>query len=120
MNYPYQIPGIQTSPGVFVADQTGVLGSITKSQLDEIQIKIDYSQLTPSMGTLKLSAIRVCPGGFPELVISPTPISAFQFMFYILGGIAGRTYTATITMNGTGSGTRSDVLTINVNDDGCC
>lgn len=120
MNYPYKIPGGQTNPNAFVADNTLTLGYVDKPVGAKTMVSVDYSQVIPAL-TLQSYSFRVRPGGEPQIAISESEIGGTQntLSFMVGGGIAGRAYDITInTVLGTNE-VRSDVLTINVLGDSC-
>jgi hypothetical protein len=121
MNYPYKIPGATTSnPNAFVADNTGVLGSVDQPLDGRTLVSVDYSQLTPGV-TLTGYSFRVDPGGEPQLWISGVTLGspATVLNFYLSGGIGGRQYQVTIIAILGDTERRSDVLNVNVLGDGC-
>lgn len=128
MNYAYSIPGSQTDPWYFIADDTGVLGVFNKSPDGATPIVVDYSLIAPPLSVLGLT-FRVSPGGSPQLGLGEASINdtVNGISFYLWGGNAGQTYRVAInaTVNMTidttivYAGVRTDVLTINVLGDGC-
>jgi hypothetical protein len=119
MNYPYKIPGAQTNPNSFVADNTFILGTVDKFLDARTQISVDYSALIPAV-TLVNYSFKVKPGGDPQLWIDGSALNTSPLLtFYLNGGIAGRAYEVTINMLLDSGEIRSDVLTVQMFGDDC-
>jgi hypothetical protein len=120
MNYQYPIPGSQTNPNAFVADNTGVLGDVDQPLEGRTLVTVDYSQLTPGV-TLTGYSFRVSPGGSPQLWVDGSAIGnpATLLSFYVSGGIGGGQYQVMVITTLGDTERRSDVLNVNVLGDGC-
>lgn len=116
--YPYLIPGSQVDPTIFVANSTLILGSFSKSVDMIMALSVDYSQLIASFTPQKFS-FKVKPGGEPQLAITNSSLTGEVLAFTVKGGISGQSYEVVINMTGVAGNTRSDVLTVNILDDGC-
>jgi hypothetical protein len=120
MNFPYLIPGSQTDPSAFVANNTLRLGAFSKPLDARTLVSVDYSQLTPAV-VLSSYSFRVRPGGEPQLWIDASAITGSpvdQLAFYVHGGMDGRSYNIDIIANLVDTEIRVDSLTVNVYDDG--
>jgi hypothetical protein len=120
MNYTYKIPGAQTDPNYFTADNTGVLGDLDQPLDGRTLVTVDYSSLAPAI-TLESYSFRVNLGGMPNLWIEDPAIDTTNVLltFYLSGGIGGRQYQVTILATTDDTTVRSDVLNVNVQGDGC-
>jgi hypothetical protein len=120
MNYAYPIPGAQTDPNSFVADNTGQLGYVDQPLDGRTLVMVDYSQIVPSTPVVNCS-LRIGPGGEPQLQIDSVVIGSTEtsLSFFISGGIAGQQYTVVIVATMGDTDVRSDVLNVNVLGDGC-
>jgi hypothetical protein len=118
MNVPYPIPGQQGDIAAFVADSTFKLGSLVKPVNAGPLISVDYSQAID--GTILTSSFRVKPGGMPAMAVYDAEIAdpATSLIFWVWGGIAGRSYEVTVVIVVSDGEVRSDLLTVHVPDDG--
>jgi hypothetical protein len=120
MNYAYKIPGAQSDPNTFVADNTLRLGAVDQPLDARTLVTVDYSQLI-TMSPLTAFSFRVKPGGEPLLWIDAPVINTAEtgLSFFLSGGIAGGQYEITILVTMSDGDIRSDVLNVNVLGDGC-
>lgn len=125
MNYPYPIPGSTGTANSFIADNSGVLGSIRKATLQRVVVNVDYSKLVPSI-TLPFFSFKVTPGQIPITSVAlGTPPAGLTFAVDV-GGVTGQQETIAIQASVTtpaGYVRLIHVLYVDVydpNDDGSC
>lgn len=95
MNVPTSVPINYSNSAYFYPDETGVLGSFTKSPDARTQVSLDYSSMLSSMGLTIVSVSFVLNyGSAPQLVVSGTDIQGQNDIvtFIVSGGINGLKY----------------------------
>src|SRR4029077_2863817 len=109
---PYLIPGTQADPASFVANTTLTLGTLDKPLDARTLVTVNYASIIPT-DTVTGYAIRVKPGGDPQLWIDTATLDATKeiLTFFISEGLAGRAYDLVVTAKLTSGNIRSDVLT---------
>jgi hypothetical protein len=112
---------INTNSAYFFAGPTNTLGPLVKDIGEQTLIVLDYSKVTPAT-TITGYTFAVDVSSNPDLVVAyPTLNSTSDLLtFLVSGGIEGQQYNITITAQLSPSGTRNDVLTVNVPSSNAC
>ena len=120
MNYPYLIPGAQGDPASFVANTSLTLGSLDKPLDARTLVTVSYASVVPA-DTVESYSFRVKPGGDPQLWIDGASLDTGKttLTFFVSEGISGKAYDIVVTAKLASGNIRSDLLTVNVLDDGC-
>lgn len=95
MNVPTSVPINYSNAAYFYPDETGVLGSFTKSADAKTQVTLDYSSMLSSISLTLLSVGFVLNyGSAPQLVVSGTDIQGQNniLTFIVSGGLNGLKY----------------------------
>lgn len=95
MNAPTSVPINYSNTAYFYPDDTGVLGSFTKSADARTQVSLDYTSMLETLGlTIVSVAFILNYGSAPQLVVSGTTIQGQNNIvsFIVSGGLNGLKY----------------------------
>jgi len=92
------LPVNYSNDAYFYPDNTGVLGSFTKSQDAQTQVSLDYTSIIPTGLTILSASFVINYGTAPQLVISGATVqgSGEIIGFMVSGGLNGVKYTIQI------------------------
>lgn len=105
MNFPTTLPVNYSNTSTFYPDDTGTLGSFTKTPDAKTMVSLDYTELLTenNLTSLMLNNVsyKLNYGTAPQLIISGTTINGTNnvLSFLVSGGLNGVKYLLTITAN---------------------
>jgi hypothetical protein len=102
----------------FYPDNTGQIGTFSKSPIAQTLLTLDYSQSMPGIAITKVSYVLDVQTT-PLLVISNSVITSQLLTFIVSGGWSGVTYGLTIQASLSNATLRTDVLEIEILGDDC-
>jgi hypothetical protein len=116
---PFSAPVNFSNAAYFYLDNSGQIGTFSKSPIAQTLITLDYSQSITSNATISKAAYILDVQSTPMLVISNSVGTAQQLTFILSGGWAGLTYNLTVQAHLSDGSTRTDDLTIEILGDDC-